>query len=136
MSPTFRSLSNRNYRLYASGAVVSNVGTWMQRVAQDWLVLQLTHNNGTALGITTGLQFLPMLLLSPYAGVIADRVPKRTLLQLTQLSMAVCAFMLGLLAVERRRRDAWLTRHLRELTAEERALLRAAAPVLERLSQS
>jgi hypothetical protein len=67
MSPTFRALSNRNYRLYAAGGVVSNTGTWMQRVAQDWLVLQLTGLNGTALGITTGLQFLPILLLSPYA---------------------------------------------------------------------
>ena len=99
MSPTFRSLSNRNYRLYASGAVVSNVGTWMQRVAQDWLVLQLTGNNGTALGITTGLQFLPILLLSPYAGLIADRFPKRRLLQVTQLMLAVPALLLGLLAV-------------------------------------
>jgi MFS family permease len=99
LSPTFRSLSNRNYRLYASGAVVSNVGTWMQRVAQDWLVLQLTNNNGTALGITTGLQFLPILLLSPYAGLIADRFPKRRLLQVTQLMLAVPALMLGLLAV-------------------------------------
>ncbi|QWZ08241.1 MFS transporter [Nocardioides panacis] len=99
MSPTFRSLSNRNYRLYASGAVVSNVGTWMQRVAQDWLVLQLTHNNGTALGITTGLQFLPILLLSPYAGLIADRFPKRRLLQVTQLMLAVPAMLLGVLAV-------------------------------------
>jgi MFS family permease len=99
VSPTFRSLSNRNYRLYASGAVVSNVGTWMQRVAQDWLVLQLTHNNGTALGITTGLQFLPILLLSPYAGLVADRFPKRRLLQVTQLMLAVPALMLGLLAV-------------------------------------
>ncbi len=99
MSPTFRSLSVRNYRLYASGAVVSNVGTWMQRVAQDWLVLQLTHNNGTALGITTGLQFLPILLLSPYAGLIADRFPKRRLLQVTQLMLAVPALLLGLLAV-------------------------------------
>ena len=67
MSPTFRALSNRNYRLYAAGGVVSNVGTWMQRVAQDWLVLQLTGNSGTGLGITTGLQFLPFLLLSPVA---------------------------------------------------------------------
>src|SRR5215218_3225851 len=99
MSPTFRSLSIRNYRLYASGAVVSNVGTWMQRVAQDWLVLQLTHNSGSALGITTGLQFLPILLLSPYAGLIADRFPKRALLQVTQLMMAVPALVLGLLAV-------------------------------------
>ena len=99
MSPTFRSLANRNYRLYATGAVVSNVGTWMQRVAQDWLVLQLTNNNGTALGITTGLQFLPILLLSPYAGVLADRFPKRRLLQVTQLMLAVPAMMLGVLAV-------------------------------------
>jgi MFS family permease len=99
LSPTFRSLSVRNYRLYASGAVVSNVGTWMQRVAQDWLVLQLTHNNGTALGVTTGLQFLPILLLSPYAGLVADRFPKRRLLQVTQLMLAVPALLLGLLAV-------------------------------------
>ena len=99
MSPTFRALRNHNYRLYLAGSVVSNTGTWMQRVAQDWLVLSLPGTGGTQLGITTGLQFLPMLLLSPYAGVIADRVPKRTLLQLTQLSMAVSALMLGLLAV-------------------------------------
>jgi MFS family permease len=99
VSPTFRSLSNRNYRLYASGAVVSNVGTWMQRVAQDWLVLQLTNNSGSALGITTGLQFLPILLLSPYAGLIADRFPKRRLLQVTQLMLAIPALVLGLLAV-------------------------------------
>ena len=88
MSPTFRALRNPNYRLYLAGSVVSNTGTWMQRVAQDWLVLQLPGNSGTALGITTGLQFLPVLLLSPYAGVIADRFPKRRLLQLTQLAMA------------------------------------------------
>ncbi|HEY0776191.1 MAG TPA: MFS transporter, partial [Nocardioidaceae bacterium] len=99
MSPTFRALSNRNYRLYAAGAVVSNIGTWMQRVAQDWLVLQLTDNSGTALGITTGLQFLPILLLSPYAGVIADRFPKRRLLQVTQVMMAAPALLLGVLAI-------------------------------------
>ena len=99
MSPTFRSLRNPNYRLYLAGSVVSNTGTWMQRVAQDWLVLSLPGTGGTELGITTGLQFLPMLILSPYAGVIADRFPKRALLQLTQLSMAVCAFVLGLIAV-------------------------------------
>ena len=64
MSPTFRSLHVHNYRLWASGAIVSNTGTWMQRVAQDWLVLTvLTDNSGTAVGITTGLQFLPILLL-------------------------------------------------------------------------
>jgi len=99
LSPTFRALSNHNYRLYAAGGVVSNTGTWMQRVAQDWLVLQLTAGNGTALGITTGLQFLPILLLSPYAGLIADRFPKRRLLQVTQLMMAVPALLLGVLAI-------------------------------------
>ncbi len=69
MSPTFRALSIHNYRLWATGAIVSNIGTWMQRVAQDWLVLTvLTDDSGTAVGITTGLQFAPVLLLSPYAG--------------------------------------------------------------------
>lgn len=99
MSPTFRSLSNPNYRRYAFGSVVSNTGTWMQRVAQDWLVLSLPGNGGAALGITTGLQFLPVLLLSPYAGVIADRFPKRRLLQVTQATMALASLALGVIAV-------------------------------------
>ena len=99
MSPTFRALHNPNYRRYAVGSLISNTGTWMQRVAQDWLVLRLTDGSGAALGITTGLQFLPVLLLSPYAGVIADRFPKRRLLQLTQLTMALASLVLGLLAV-------------------------------------
>src|SRR6478609_1010533 len=99
MSPTFRSLRNHNYRLYATGGVVSNTGTWMQRVAQDWLVVLLAHNDGVALGITTGLQFLPALLLSPYAGLIADRMPKLRLLKITQSVMAVTALLLGALAV-------------------------------------
>src|SRR6202161_511663 len=71
-SRTFGSLRTRNYRLFATGQVVSNTGSWMQRVAQDWLVLNLTHNSGTALGITTGLQFAPMLA-SMWGGVVADR---------------------------------------------------------------
>jgi MFS family permease len=99
VSPTFRALRNPNYRRYLAGSVVSNTGTWMQRVAQDWLVLQLPGNGGLALGITTGLQFLPVLLLSPYAGVIADRFPKRRLLQLTQLTMALASLLLGVIAV-------------------------------------
>lgn len=78
---------------------MSNTGTWMQRVAQDWLVLQLPGNSGTELGITTGLQFLPVLLLSPYAGVVADRFPKRRLLQVTQATMAAASLVLGLIAV-------------------------------------
>ena len=103
MSPTFRSLRIRNYRLYALGGVVSNTGTWMQRIAQDWLVLQLHAGNAanasTALGLTTGLQFLPVLLLSPYAGLVADRMPKRRLLQLTQAWMGAMALLLGVLAL-------------------------------------
>jgi MFS family permease len=103
VSPTFRALHVRNYRLYAAGGVVSNTGTWMQRIAQDWLVLQLHHGSpaqaATALGITTGLQFLPILLFSAYAGVVADRIPKRRLLQLTQAFMGVTAAVLGVLAL-------------------------------------
>ncbi len=98
MSPTFAALSIRNYRLFAGGSLVSNVGTWMQRVAQDWLVLQLT-GSGVALGITTGLQFLPFLLVTPFAGVIADRYSKRRVLQVTQASLAVTAGLLGMLAI-------------------------------------
>jgi len=95
VSPTFSSLKVHNYRLYAGGMLVSNTGTWMQRVGQDWLVLQLTHNSGTALGITTGLQFLPMLLFSLWGGVLADRYPKRRVLLLTQTLMAMTALVLG-----------------------------------------
>lgn len=97
MSPTFSALRNRNYRLYLSGALISNTGTWMQRVAQDWLVLQLTHNSATALGITTGLQFLPMLLVTPFAGVLVDRVSKRRLLLVTQGFLGLTALALGIL---------------------------------------
>jgi MFS family permease len=100
VSPTFRALSSRNYRLWLAGAVVSNVGTWMQRVAQDWLVLTvLTNHSAEAVGITTGLQFLPILLLAPYGGLIADRMPKRRLLMMTQLALGFLAFGLGLLVV-------------------------------------
>jgi MFS family permease len=102
LSPTFRALHNRNYRLYAAGGVVSNTGTWMQRVAQDWLVLSLTRHAGDgsiALGITTGLQFLPILLFSAYGGVVADRFPKRRMLQVTQAAMAVPSLVLGVLAL-------------------------------------
>ena len=100
MSPTFSSLSVRSYRVYAMGAFVSNIGTWMGRVAQDWLVLtELTHHSSTALGIVTGLQFLPFLLLAPWAGMIADRYPKRAILAITQTSLALSSLVLGLLVV-------------------------------------
>lgn len=99
MSPTFRALHNPNYRLYLAGSVVSNTGTWMMRVAQDWLVLQPLHGGSAAVGITTGLQFLPILLLTPYAGVVADRVPKRRLLQVTQATMGLASLVSGAVAV-------------------------------------
>jgi MFS family permease len=85
--------------LFAAGQVVSNTGSWMQRVAQDWLVLELTHNSGTALGITSGLQFLPMLLFSLWGGVIADRYAKRRILMATQSIMGGLALVLGVLAL-------------------------------------
>jgi MFS family permease len=97
VSPTFSSLRIRNYRIYATGGVVSNIGTWMQRVAQDWLVLQLSGGSGVALGITTGLQFLPMLLIGPYGGMLADRYSKRTILMATQAAMGLVGAVLGLL---------------------------------------
>ena len=100
MSAMFRALENRNYRIWAGGAIVSNIGTWMQRVAQDWLVLTvLTNHSGAALGITTGLQFLPMLLFGPYGGVLADRYRKRIILMWTQLAMAFTGLAIGLLVV-------------------------------------
>src|SRR5881296_1047022 len=95
----FQSLKVRNYRLFASGQVVSLTGTWMQRVAQDWLVLSLSHNSGTAVGITTGLQFAPVLFLGLYGGVLADRFPKRRTLVFTQTAMGLFALSLGVLDV-------------------------------------
>ncbi|KIS28644.1 MFS transporter [Arthrobacter sp. SPG23] len=100
MSAMFRALENRNYRIWAGGALVSNIGTWMQRVAQDWLVLTvLTNHSGAAVGITTGLQFLPMLLFGPYGGVLADRYRKRVILLWTQLAMGLTGLAIGLLVV-------------------------------------
>src|SRR4051794_27241014 len=97
-SRTFTALKYRNYRLFATGSLLSNIGTWLQRVAQDWLVLALTGSAG-ALGITTGLQFLPVLLFSPFAGVLADRYAKRTVLNWTQTIMGATALLMGVLAV-------------------------------------
>lgn len=94
----FSSLGVRNYRLFFIGQVVSNTGTWMQRIAQDWLVLSLT-GSATAVGITTALQFLPMLLFGLYGGVLVDRLPKRPTLLVTQTSMAVTGLALAFLTL-------------------------------------
>ncbi|WP_084965698.1 MFS transporter [Thermoactinospora rubra] len=95
----FRSLRVHNYRLFAMGNVVSNVGGWMQRTAQDWLVLDLTHGSAAALGTATALQFAPMLLFGMFGGVLADRYPKRPLLIVAQTLMALLALAMGLLTV-------------------------------------
>ncbi len=96
---TFAALRVRNYRLFASGQVVSLVGTWMQRVAQDWLVLELSGGSPVALGVAAALQFGPTLLLSLWGGAIADRYDKRRLLIGLQIGMGACALVLGLLDV-------------------------------------
>jgi len=97
---TFRSLRSFNFRLWTVGGLVSNVGTWMQRVAQDWLVLtQLTHHDASALGIVMGLQFAPQLLFLPWTGSAADRLNQRKLLMLTQATMGVLALILGALTL-------------------------------------
>ena len=97
---TFASFTFFNYRLWFAGAVVSNVGTWMQRIAQDWLVLTvLTNNSGVAVGVVTALQFAPFLVLSPYAGLLADRVDTRKLLIITQVIAGVLGVSLGVLVL-------------------------------------
>jgi MFS family permease len=95
---TFSSLRIRNYRLYFTAQLISVSGTWMQTVAQAWLVLHLT-GSGVDLGIVVGLQFLPMLLFGPVGGLVADRFNKRQLLYLTQAAGGVLALVLGVLVV-------------------------------------
>lgn len=100
MSSMFRSLKSYNYRLWAGGALVSNVGTWMQRIGQDWLVLTvLTQHNATAVGTVMALQFGPPLLLLPLSGFAADHLDRRKLLLFTQGAAGVLALGLGLLTV-------------------------------------
>ncbi|MGX4691408.1 MFS transporter [Streptomyces sp. JNUCC 63] len=97
-SSMFSSLRVRNYRLFFLGQVVSNTGTWTQRIAQDWLVLSLTGSSA-AVGITTALQFLPMLLFGLYGGVLVDRFPKRPTLLVTQSAMALSGLALAALTL-------------------------------------
>ncbi|MFF0107711.1 MFS transporter [Streptomyces hirsutus] len=97
-SKMFSSLKVRNYRLFFIGQVVSNIGTWMQRIAQDWLVLTLTASSA-AVGITTALQFLPMLLFGLYGGVLVDRLRKRPTLLVTQSAMALTSLALAALTL-------------------------------------
>lgn len=100
MNAIFRSLSIYNYRLYFGGALISNVGTWMQRTAQDWIVLtKLTNHDAAAVGITMALQFGPQLLLMPVSGLIADRVNRRKLLMVTQIIMGLLGLGLGIIVL-------------------------------------
>ena len=97
---TFRSLRIYNFRVWSAGAFISNIGTWMQRTAQDWLVLtELTHNKASAVGIVMALQFGPQLLLLPVTGLAADVFDQRRLLMITQAAMGALALALGLLTV-------------------------------------
>ncbi|MGW1870533.1 MFS transporter [Streptomyces mauvecolor] len=95
---TFSSLAVRNYRLFFSGAIVSNIGTWMARITQDWLVLTITGSS-VAVGITTAMQFLPMLLFGLYGGVIADRFAKRNILFVTQAAMGLGGLFLAVMTL-------------------------------------
>ena len=98
---TFSSLHTRNFRLFASGQVVSNTGTWMQRIAHDWLVLSLT-GSATDVGITTALQFVPTLLFGLMGGLLADRYSKRRILLATQVGMATMGAVLAALTLSGR----------------------------------
>jgi len=95
----WRALRHRNYRILYGASVLTNIGTWAQRIAQDWLVLELTNNNGTYLGIVTALQFLPVMLLSMQGGVLADKVDKRKALIITNFGSGITALILGALVV-------------------------------------
>ncbi|MDI1289523.1 MAG: MFS transporter [bacterium] len=100
MTSTFRSLRIYNYRMWAVGALVSNIGSWMQRIAQDWIVLtQLTNENATAVGVVLALQFGPQVLLLPVTGFAADHLDRRKLLMATQAAMGLLALGLGLLTL-------------------------------------
>ncbi|WP_213454158.1 MFS transporter [Rhizomonospora bruguierae] len=97
LGTTFQSLSVRNYRLFATGQLVKLIGVWVMITAQDWLVLQLSGNSATALGVVTALQFIPVLLLTLYAGKLADRYDKRRILIVANGAWAGLAMVLGAL---------------------------------------
>ena len=100
MSAMFRSLAHRNYRIWFIGALVSNVGAWMQATAQNWVVLtELTDNDAFAVGITMALQFAPQVLLVPFTGLIADRFERRKILMVTQSALMLLGLGLGLLLI-------------------------------------
>src|SRR4029453_6096516 len=97
LSNTFRSLTVRNYRLFATGQLIKLLGVWMMFTAQDWRVLDLSHNSPGALGSVAALQFLPVLLLTLWSGKLADRFDKRMLLMLANGAFAVTAIVFAIL---------------------------------------
>ena len=97
LSTTFRSLHVRNYRLFSIGQLIKLVGVWMMFTAQDWLVLDLSGNSPSALGLVTALQFTPVLLLTLFAGKLADRYDKRKLLIISNTMFAVTAIVFAIL---------------------------------------
>ena len=94
-----RSFRHRNFQIFFTANFLSNIGTWAQRVAQDWLVVTDLHKGGAELGLVTGLQFLPSLLFSLYSGVLADRFNKRKLLLITNLGGGLTALIMGILVI-------------------------------------
>jgi MFS family permease len=94
----FAALTSRGYRIYLAGQSLANIGTWMQSIAQDWLVLDLTHSS-TAVGVTMALQFLPMLAFGAYTGVVADRLSRRRILLATQTLNAVTTGTLAVITI-------------------------------------
>lgn len=97
---TFRALANTNFRLWVLAAFVSNIGTWLQRTAQDWIVIaELSDHNAAAVGVVVFLQFIPQIILLPITGWAADRIDRRKLLLGTQIAMALLALILGVLAI-------------------------------------
>ena len=100
MSATFASLRYVNYRYWFAATLIASTGTWLQRVAQDWYVLTvLTDHDSSQVGIVTALQFLPIILFSAWAGVLADRIPGRRLLQCTQTGIGVVSLIMGLVVL-------------------------------------
>ena len=98
LASTLAAVRVRNFRIYLAGQSVASTGTWMQSIAQDWLVLELTHSPA-AVGLTMAMQFLPMLVLGMYGGMIADRYPKRRLLMVTQSVNGLLATLLAILTI-------------------------------------
>ena len=108
MSAAFQALSSRNYRWYLTGQLVTASGTWMQRIAQDWLVLDITGGNATALGLATALQFIPFILITPFAGVLADRFSRRRIMQVTASVGAVTATLLAAIVISGNATVGWV----------------------------